>query len=63
MTERPEISCPECGQGCEKVFNASGIKFEGSGFYNTDQRDGGSGTSSTASSGHSCGCADCPHNN
>ncbi len=39
-----------------KTFSASGIKFEGSGFYNTDQRSGGSSTNATSG----C-CANCPH--
>ncbi|WP_028264151.1 FmdB family zinc ribbon protein [Atopobium fossor] len=38
MSERPEIACPNCGKKAEKLFAASGIKFEGTGFYNTDQR-------------------------
>lgn len=38
MSERPEISCPTCGTRAERVFSASGIHFEGHGFYNTDQR-------------------------
>lgn len=59
MTERPAILCPSCGASAEKVFNASGIKFEGSGFYNTDQRDGGSATPASSSS---CSCDSCPHN-
>ncbi len=65
MTERPDVACPDCGAAAEKVFNASGIKFEGSGFYNTDQRGGSSSTAATSSApeSHSCGCADCPHNN
>ncbi len=64
MTEHPDISCPDCGSPAEKVFNASGIKFEGSGFYNTDQRDGSSSTTATTSSteSHFCGCENCPHN-
>ena len=71
MTERPEVSCPKCGAKAEKVFTASGIKFAGSGFYNTDQRGGGSSTSATsgpsegsnASSGDSTAhtCENCPH--
>ena len=51
------VVCPNCGAPAAKTFSASGIKFEGSGFYNTDQRSGGSST--TATSG--C-CANCPHN-
>ncbi len=56
MTERPEVTCPVCGGNASKVFSASGIKFEGSGFYNTDMRGGGSCTSAT--SGGCCeGCS------
>lgn len=69
MTEHPSITCPTCGAPAEKVFSASGIKFEGSGFYNTDQRGGGKDTAATAgpssssegSGSHDCGCKDCPH--
>ena len=61
MMEHPEVSCPDCGGAAEKVFSASGIKFEGSGFYNTDQRGGSSSTAATngASEGHCC--ENCPH--
>ena len=38
MSETPEVVCPNCGAPAAKTFSASGIKFEGSGFYNTDQR-------------------------
>lgn len=72
MTEHPDVTCPTCSAPAEKVFSASGIKFEGSGFYNTDMRSGSSSTAATnggASAGslakatgesHGC-CADCPH--
>lgn len=53
MTEHPAVPCPKCGKPAEKVFNASGIKFEGSGFYNTDQKDTGSAHT----------CENCPHKN
>lgn len=59
MTERPEVTCPTCGAPAEKVFSASGIKFEGSGFYNTDMR----GSASTPATTGGCGCEGCPHNN
>lgn len=59
MTEHPDVNCPACGGTADKVFSASGIKFEGSGFYNTDQRGGGANT--TATNGSSCGCESCPH--
>ena len=38
MSEHPEVKCPTCGAPAERVFSASGIHFEGHGFYNTDQR-------------------------
>lgn len=61
MTEHPDVTCPTCGNPANKVFSANGIKFEGSGFYNTDQRGGGSSTAATTSSSHSCDCDNCPH--
>lgn len=64
MTEHPEVVCPACGGAADKVFSASGIKFEGSGFYNTDQRGSGSATPATSApeSGSSgCACENCPH--
>ncbi len=57
MSENPEVVCPSCGAPAAKTFSASGIKFEGSGFYNTAPRSGASST--PAPSG--C-CANCPHN-
>ncbi len=60
MSERPEINCPTCGQPAERVFNASGISFKGSGFYNTDQRGGSSSTEGTSGSSCStCGGGNC----
>ena len=47
MTEHPEVLCPVCGGGCEKLFNAAGIEFKGSGFYKTDQRGSTGSTSAT----------------
>lgn len=60
MLEHPDVHCPTCGHGATKVFSTSGIKFEGSGFYNTDMRGGSSSTSAATGS---CGCSDCPHAN
>ena len=57
MGSHPEVTCPSCGAEAAQVFGASGIVFKGSGFYNTDQRSGGSSTSATSG----C-CANCPHN-
>lgn len=71
MMEHPEVTCPSCGAAAEKAFTASGIKFAGSGFYNTDQRGGGSSTKATSGSGESSSegasgdsghtCENCPH--
>ena len=48
MSETPEVVCPSCGAPASKTFSA--------GFYNTDQRSGGSSTNATSG----C-CANCPH--
>jgi len=52
--------CPECGGKLRKVFGSLGVTFNGSGFYRTDSRAGGSGSSgsgsgSAASSGSGSG--------
>ena len=38
MSERPRVTCPDCGTEAQRVFSATGIHFEGHGFYNTDAR-------------------------
>ncbi|PLC12347.1 FmdB family transcriptional regulator [Kocuria flava] len=52
--------CPQCGGALRKKFNTVGVVFKGSGFYRTDSRESGSGSSSAApsSSGTSAGAAD-----
>ena len=50
MREHPAICCPVCGAPAERVLNASGIVFKGSGFYNTDQRGKKGGTEATSGS-------------
>lgn len=40
--------CPECDGRLRKVFNAVGVVFKGSGFYRTDSRAEGSGSSSSS---------------
>ncbi|EFG46891.1 putative regulatory protein (CxxC_CxxC_SSSS) [Brevibacterium mcbrellneri ATCC 49030] len=40
-------TCPACGkESLRKVFGSVGVTFKGSGFYRTDSRSGGSGSSS-----------------
>ena len=41
--------CEVCGGRLRKLFNTIGVTFNGSGFYRTDSRAGGSGTGSDAS--------------
>ena len=41
-------TCPNCGGDLRKVFGAIGIAFKGSGFYKTDSRTSGNGTTKTA---------------
>lgn len=48
--------CPECGGEVRKQYGSIGVTFNGSGFYRTDSRSGGSnGSSSGAASGSSGG--------
>jgi len=42
--------CEVCGGKLRKLFNTIGVTFNGSGFYRTDSRSGGSGSSSSGSS-------------
>ncbi|KRC59029.1 FmdB family transcriptional regulator [Agromyces sp. Root81] len=45
--------CEVCGGKLRKLFNTIGVTFNGSGFYRTDSRNGGSGGSGSSSSGSS----------
>ncbi|MGH3704814.1 MAG: FmdB family zinc ribbon protein [Agromyces sp.] len=47
--------CEVCGGKLRKLFNTIGVTFNGSGFYRTDSRSGGSGSSGSGSSGSSSG--------
>ncbi len=39
MSDPPEASCPECGNGAERVISAgAGFVLKGAGFYATDYR-------------------------
>ena len=48
-------TCPECKQDTLKrlIGGGSGIIFKGSGFYSTDNRTGGAGSSGSSSSSDS----------
>lgn len=54
MSEHPLVTCPACGAEAQRVFAASGISFQGSGFYNTDHRSGGSEGKCAHCSGGDC---------
>ncbi|AND17143.1 FmdB family transcriptional regulator [Rathayibacter tritici] len=57
FTDDSLTECPSCQGALRKVFSAVGVTFNGSGFYRTDSRsggtsgDGGSGSSGSESSG------------
>lgn len=49
FTDDALTECPTCQGRLRKVFSAVGVTFNGSGFYRTDSRSGGSGSSSSGS--------------
>lgn len=51
FTDDTLTECPTCQGRLRKVFSAVGVTFNGSGFYRTDSRSGGSGSSSSGSGG------------
>lgn len=42
FTDDTLTECPSCQGALRKVFSAVGVTFNGSGFYRTDSRSGGS---------------------
>ena len=53
FTDDTLTTCPECSGPLRKLFNSVGVVFKGSGFYRTDSRASGNGSSNgekTASS-------------
>jgi len=42
FTEDALTLCPECGGALRKQYGSIGVTFNGSGFYRTDSRSGGS---------------------
>lgn len=45
--------CPECSGALRKVLHPVGVVFKGSGFYRTDSRDAGKGTTAKGESSSS----------
>lgn len=54
MSEHPLVTCPSCGAEAQRVFSASGISLQGSGFYSTDNRKGSSEGKCAHCSGGDC---------
>src|SRR5688500_630826 len=51
--DAPLTECGRCGGTLRKVFSAAGIIFKGSGYYVTDSRKAGSGSSESKESSSS----------
>jgi putative FmdB family regulatory protein len=49
FTDDSLTECPTCQGKLRKLFSAVGVTFNGSGFYRTDSRSGGSGSGSSGS--------------
>jgi putative FmdB family regulatory protein len=45
MSDASLTECPACGGALRKVFSPIGVTFNGSGFYRTDSRKSGAGSS------------------
>ena len=55
FTDDSLTQCPSCGGKLRKLFSAVGVTFNGSGFYRTDSRAGGSTGASSSSDGSTGG--------
>jgi putative FmdB family regulatory protein len=53
FTDDSLTQCPSCGGKLRKLFSAVGVTFNGSGFYRTDSRGGGSTATSSSESASS----------
>ena len=51
FTDDALTTCTKCSGRLRKLFNSVGVVFKGSGFYRTDSRDSGKGSSSIPSGG------------
>jgi putative FmdB family regulatory protein len=57
FTDPAASECPVCAAPVRKVFSAVGVVFKGSGFYRTDSRANGNGSTKSASSSAESGSA------
>lgn len=53
FTDSALTECPECGGVLRKQYGSIGVTFNGSGFYRTDSRSGGSSSGGSSDSGSS----------
>lgn len=59
MSDPTLTECPVCGHApIRKLFTGVGVVFKGSGFYRTDSRGSGDGSSGSSSSSGSTGSSD-----
>ena len=58
FTEDTLTTCSKCSGRLRKLFNSVGVVFKGSGFYRTDSRDSGKGSSSIPSASSDSGSSD-----
>ena len=49
FTDDALTTCPKCAGRLRKLFNSVGVVFKGSGFYRTDSRESGKGSSNGSS--------------
>ena len=51
FTDDALTTCDKCSGRLRKLFNSVGVVFKGSGFYRTDSRESGKGSSTVPSGG------------
>lgn len=49
ISENPVVNCDSCGKEMKRAISKVGIVFKGSGFYCTDNKKNGSGSTETKS--------------
>lgn len=61
MSDDPIEICPKCDGSVRRLISGgAGLVFKGSGFYITDNRDGGSDNENSCSESSSCDDGSCP---
>ena len=61
MSDDPVETCPKCDGSVRRLISGgAGLVFKGSGFYITDNRNGGSNNGSACENSSSCEDGSCP---